>query len=270
MTSTMKDLLTAMKGKARPEGFDTPAQVVRVEGQTVWVHIPGGVTETPVRKTIDCAPGDTVHVRVSGGSATLTGNETTPPTGDSAAIAAATEAGLARIRAAAASAAASSAALAAAQAQAEAESKTRNYVQSEPPQEGVRVGDTWTDIDDQTIYTWDGTDWVQTSNGEDGEDAALIYIHSSAGTAFKNNTVETVLTVTIYYGPRIITDQTGLTEAFGAGAYLLWSIRMYGSSSFIPLPASDPRLTDSGFTFTITPSDVNVQCVFNVQIICPD
>ncbi|MBR1689404.1 MAG: hypothetical protein IJ713_01360, partial [Oscillibacter sp.] len=106
MTKTMRDLLTALKGKTRPEGYDTNAEVVRVEGSTVWVHIPGGVNETPVRRTIDCAPGETVRVRISEGAATLTGNETTPPTGDAAAIAAATEAGLAQIRAAAASAAA--------------------------------------------------------------------------------------------------------------------------------------------------------------------
>ena len=120
MTKTMQDLLTALKGKPQPVGYDTPAEVMRVEGNTVWVHIPGGVTETPVKRTIDCKPGETVQVRVSGGSATLTGNETTPPTGDAAAIAAATEAGLAQIRAAAASAAASAAAEAAAQARREA------------------------------------------------------------------------------------------------------------------------------------------------------
>lgn len=116
MTKTMKDLLSAIKGKPKPDGYDTQAEVVRVEGKTAWVHIPGGVTETPVRKTIDCKAGEVVQVRVSGGSATLTGNETTPPTGDAAAIAAATEAGLAQIRAAAASAAATAAAAAADQA----------------------------------------------------------------------------------------------------------------------------------------------------------
>lgn len=122
MTKTMKDMLTAIRGKSKPSGYDTPAEVVRVEGNTAWVHIPGGVAETPVRKTIDCKVGELVQVRVSGGSATLTGNETTPPTGDAAAIAAATEAGLARINAAAASAAATAAAQAAEQARREARS----------------------------------------------------------------------------------------------------------------------------------------------------
>lgn len=120
MTRTMKDLLTAMRGKPKPSGYDTSAEVMRVEGAVAWVHIPGGVDETPVKKTIDCKPGETVQVRVSGGTATLTGNETTPPTGDGAAIAAATAAGLAQIRAATAAAAASAATQAAEQARREA------------------------------------------------------------------------------------------------------------------------------------------------------
>ena len=120
MTRTMKDLLTAMRGKPKPSGYDTSAEVMRVEGTVAWVHIPGGVDETPVKKTIDCKPGETVQVRVSGGTATLTGNETTPPTGDGAAIAAATAAGLAQIRAATAAAAASAATQAAEQARREA------------------------------------------------------------------------------------------------------------------------------------------------------
>lgn len=63
-------------------GYDTTAEVVRVEGDTVWVHIPGGVDETPVKKTIDAVKGDTVQLRVSGGTAWIVGNETKPPTDD--------------------------------------------------------------------------------------------------------------------------------------------------------------------------------------------
>lgn len=63
-------------------GYDTTADVVRVEGDTVWVHIPGGIDETPVKKTIDAVKGDTVQLRVSGGTAWIVGNETKPPTDD--------------------------------------------------------------------------------------------------------------------------------------------------------------------------------------------
>ena len=62
--------------------YDTQATVTRVENGTAWVHIPGGVDETPVRLTVDAKKGDTVQVRISGGRAHLTGNATAPPTDD--------------------------------------------------------------------------------------------------------------------------------------------------------------------------------------------
>lgn len=71
------------QGKTKP--YDTSATVLRVEGQTAYVHIPGGVDETPVQLTIDAKPGDTVRVRVSNNQAWLTGNGSAPPTDDTAA-----------------------------------------------------------------------------------------------------------------------------------------------------------------------------------------
>lgn len=72
--------LEANKPKTAP--YDTEAQVVRVEGSTAWVHIPGGVDETPVAMTINASAGDTVRVRVGNGTAWLVGNDTAPPTDD--------------------------------------------------------------------------------------------------------------------------------------------------------------------------------------------
>lgn len=66
-------------------GYDTPATVTRVDDDSIWVHIDGGIDETPVRKTIDAKKGDKVQVRVDGGKAWLTGNATRPPTDDSTA-----------------------------------------------------------------------------------------------------------------------------------------------------------------------------------------
>lgn len=65
-----------------PTGYDTTATVTRVEGGTAWVHIPGGVDETPVRLTINAKSGDNVQVRISNGRAFLIGNGTAPPTDD--------------------------------------------------------------------------------------------------------------------------------------------------------------------------------------------
>ena len=65
-----------------PEGYTTAAEVLRVDGSTAWVHIPGPVAETPVQLTMNAKAGDNVQVRVSGGKAWITGNETAPPTDD--------------------------------------------------------------------------------------------------------------------------------------------------------------------------------------------
>ena len=72
------------QGKTKP--YDTAATVLRVEGDTAYVHIPGGVEETPVQLTIDAKPGDIVRVRVSNNQAWLTGNGSAPPTDDTVAV----------------------------------------------------------------------------------------------------------------------------------------------------------------------------------------
>lgn len=66
----------------KPKPYDTKAEVLREDGNTVWVKIPGGIDETPVQKTNNAKPGDTVIVRVSGGRAWLLGNNTSPATDD--------------------------------------------------------------------------------------------------------------------------------------------------------------------------------------------
>ena len=103
-TRTVKQLLRAIveQQKKGTRAIDTQAEVKRVEGNTIWVHIPGGVDETPVRKTISAKKGDKVQVRVAGGRAWATGNETSPPTDDTAAKAAGRKATEARVKAEAA------------------------------------------------------------------------------------------------------------------------------------------------------------------------
>lgn len=73
--------------KKTPKAYDTQAVVTRIdEDGTAWVHIAGGVDETPVKRTIACSEGDSVQVRVSGGRAWITGNASAPPTDDATAI----------------------------------------------------------------------------------------------------------------------------------------------------------------------------------------
>lgn len=84
---TITDIVQAVReGDAKKtKGYDTQATVTRVEDGKAWVHIPGGVPETPVELTIDAQPGDTVMVRLAGGRAFLIGNATSPPTDDATA-----------------------------------------------------------------------------------------------------------------------------------------------------------------------------------------
>lgn len=90
MSSTdtlVKNLVkTLMDSNNSPSPYDTTAEVRRIDGDTAWVHIPGGVDETPVQLTTNAKKGDMVQVRVSGGRAWLYGNVTSPPTDDTKAI----------------------------------------------------------------------------------------------------------------------------------------------------------------------------------------
>lgn len=83
----INSLRKSMKASDRKtSAYDTQATIRRIEGGTAWVHIPGGVDETPVQLTINAKEGDQVQVRVSGGRAFLVGNATAPPTDDRTAI----------------------------------------------------------------------------------------------------------------------------------------------------------------------------------------
>ena len=77
-----KKLVEALREKKKPSAYDSQAVVNRIENGTAWVRIYGGIDETPVQMSIDAEPGDIVNVRVSGGKAWITGNNTAPPTDD--------------------------------------------------------------------------------------------------------------------------------------------------------------------------------------------
>ena len=187
MSRTTKMIAQALRtaNRKKTSAYDTTAQVVRVDGDTVWVHIPGGVEETPVRRTIDAEEGDTVQVRVSGGSAFLVGNRTAPPTDDTTAKEAKDTADDAEEKAEGAWDIADEAMDAADDAWDKADEaeeaanfalrsangkNTVYYSNSEPeePEEGFSVGDTWFDTaNDCQINEWDGEEWVPFQLGED-------------------------------------------------------------------------------------------------------
>ena len=80
---TEREFLKVLNNKDKgPKPYDTTAEVVRVEDGVAWVHIDGGVEETPAELTINAVKGDRVKVRLVGGQAFLIGNGTAPPTDD--------------------------------------------------------------------------------------------------------------------------------------------------------------------------------------------
>jgi hypothetical protein len=99
-----------------------------------------------------------------------------------------------------------------------------------------------------------------------GEDAALVYIHSSNGNVFHAGNTGTVLTVTVYYGSDAIRTLSNLQTAFGSGAHLAWYVKEYGESTYDPVSPSDSRLSDNGFTFTLDADDVDTKASYNCRL----
>ena len=80
--SELSDLIKMLRNK-KPSGSDYTGTVTRVDGNTAYVRLNGSdIMDTPVSMTMDCSPGDRVRVRVNGGKAWITGNDTLPPSND--------------------------------------------------------------------------------------------------------------------------------------------------------------------------------------------
>ena len=103
--------------------------------------------------------------------------------------------------------------------------------------------------------------------GKDGEDATLLRIESSRGTVFKNDSISTVLSAVIYHGKTRITDVNALRAAFGSGAYLQWRWQRLDESEFGVISAADSRIGAGGFTFTLSPDDVDTKVTFMCELI---
>lgn len=84
--SSIGDLAQLLKQNKRV-GSDYTGVVTRVEGGTAYVRLTGSdIMDTPVVMSIDAKVGDTVRVRVKDGKAWIAGNDTAPPTNDTASI----------------------------------------------------------------------------------------------------------------------------------------------------------------------------------------
>lgn len=105
------------------------------------------------------------------------------------------------------------------------------------------------------------------ASGEKGEDSTLLRIESSRGTVFKNNNISTVLSAVIYHGPHRITDMDMLKSVLGSGAYLQWKWQRLDETEYGVISSSDSRLGNDGFTFTLSPDDVDTKVTFMCELI---
>lgn len=99
------------------------------------------------------------------------------------------------------------------------------------------------------------------------EISTVLHIESSRGTVFKNDMVATVLSIVIYHGSKRITDNATMKATFGSTAYLQWKWQRLDDLSFGIISASDTRFGDNGFTFTLSPEDVDTKITFMCELI---
>lgn len=99
------------------------------------------------------------------------------------------------------------------------------------------------------------------------EIATLLRIESSRGTVFKNDNISTVLSVVIYHGTQRITDSDTMKSVFGSGAYLQWKWQRLDDDAYGVISSSDSRFSNNGFSFTISPEDVNTKVTFMCELI---
>lgn len=99
------------------------------------------------------------------------------------------------------------------------------------------------------------------------EISTLLRIESSRGTVFKNDSISTVLSAVIYRGSQRITDIGTLKAAMGESAYLQWKWQRLNEDSYGLISADDSRLGNDGFTFTLSPEDVDTKVTFMCELI---
>lgn len=115
-------------------------------------------------------------------------------------------------------------------------------------------------------YTYTCIQGAQGAQGDDGEDATVLKIDSSRGVLFKSNNFSTILTVTLFRGPKTITNASQLLAEYGAGAFLQWYWRKYVDDNWSTMLVTDSHISDDGFTLTVTPEDVDEKIVFKCEL----
>ena len=99
------------------------------------------------------------------------------------------------------------------------------------------------------------------------EVTTFLQIESSKGTVFKNDQVDTLLSITIYRGSDRITDIKTLREKMGNNVYLQWKWKRLNDDDYGIISADDPRIGQNGFTFALSPQDVDTKVTFLCELI---
>ena len=116
-------------------------------------------------------------------------------------------------------------------------------------------------ISSKSVATRDDLDEVR------DEITTLLRIESSRGSVFKNDQVATVLSVVLYHGKTRITDSETMHSIFGSGAYIQWKWQRLDDDSFGIISSSDARIGNDGFTFILSPEDVDTKVTFLCELI---
>lgn len=99
------------------------------------------------------------------------------------------------------------------------------------------------------------------------EITTLLRIESSRGTVFKNNAISTVLSVVVYHGKDRITDIDKLHEVYGNTAYIQWKWQRLDEETYGIISSADSRMSNGGFSFTLSPNDVDTKVTFMCELI---
>lgn len=111
------------------------------------------------------------------------------------------------------------------------------------------------------------SDIKQDVNNVRDEITTLLRIESSRGTVFKNNAVSTVLSVVIYHGKDRITDIDKLHKVYGSSAYIQWKWQRLEEETYGIILSTDSRIENGGFSFVLTPDDVDTKVTFMCELI---
>lgn len=128
----------------------------------------------------------------------------------------------------------------------------------------------------KTVKTYNSGDVETTqtnitgAQGDEGENATDLRIDSTAGDAFKNDSISAMLTVNVVHGGETMTTLARVREVFGNTAYIQWYYKEPGDNSWTQIASSDSRLSNNGFTLTVTAADVDEKIVFQADLMTDD